>query len=456
MLAEGYNLAISRFASICEGEGVAIPTDSLNKFVVNSILNELTWALNPETPFPTELAAMVAQGRYLDLQLAPGLRPASKAKVMATRQAVTRYMRLAGEARVIVVTLGLVEAWFDKALGLYLNFPPLRTLVAREPERYEFHVLDYNDIVSAFEHIIQIVTRFGRSDVRFLLTVSPVALGMTFTDSDALVANCYSKSVQRAAAEYIHRHHSNVDYFPSYESVTLSERRVAWREDEAHVSDEAVRLNVVRMMRAYTDSSIEMEEASDEDASAAALDRSRMAEQAAAGGEIEAADRLFAEAIALGPREGIIHLRRATFLLNQARLHEASEAALEALRFGAARYGAHFLLGRIYFRLGNDRASEKHLKEALVIEPGRPGIVHLLGRATARQGRNAEAFVYFKESITASPGVAKMLREFVDLALALGRRHEAQAALIALLDRADRHPSLPDLIRELDADLVTA
>src|SRR5206468_12443076 len=91
----------------------------------------------------------------------------------------------------------------------------------------------------------------GHPDLRMLVTVSPVAMSTTFTGGEVLVANSYSKAVQRAAVEAFVRRHDNVDYFPSFESVMLSDRRQAWRDDQAHASDAIVRLNVLRMIEAY-------------------------------------------------------------------------------------------------------------------------------------------------------------------------------------------------------------
>lgn len=453
MLAEGFNVAIARFNEICEAEGVAIPPATLNKFVVHSIANELSWALDPNDAYPEGLAMMVGRDRYLDFQLAPGLRPNTQSHVMAMRRAVTRYMALAGQASVIVITLGLVEAWYDNVTGLYLDYGPLKAMVEREPDRFELHVLDYNEIITSFERIIRILTRFGRPDVRILMTVSPVALGMTFTDSDALVANCYSKSVQRAAAEYLYRKHDIVDYFPSYESVTLSERHVAWDEDQAHVSDEVVRLNVMRMMRAYTTSTASdapPAATADEDASAAALVRSLDAERAAAAGDTTAADRLFAEAVALAPGEALIHLRRGQFLFDHRRLSEARIAAEQALRLGAGRHGAHFLLGRICFRQRDYAAGEPYLREAMALEPDRFGVLHMLARLLMRLGRPAEAYAYFERAICITPSRESVLQEFMEAARQTGRQVETAELFAKLLN----HPEAPSGFATLRQNLL--
>lgn len=86
---------------------------------------------------------------------------------------------------------------------------------------------------------------------RIVLTVSPVPLSRTFTGQDVAVANCYSKSVLRAAAEAVVQQYDFVDYFPSYESVTLSDPRLAWDLDRVHVTGEVVKANIERLVALY-------------------------------------------------------------------------------------------------------------------------------------------------------------------------------------------------------------
>jgi hypothetical protein len=53
---------------------------------------------------------------------------------------------------------------------------------------------------------------------------------------DVIVANTQSKATLRAACAEVCARHDNVDYFPSYEDVSLSRRRV-WQKDMRHVTD---------------------------------------------------------------------------------------------------------------------------------------------------------------------------------------------------------------------------
>ena len=104
-------------------------------------------------------------------------------------------------ADVVILTLGYVETWFDRALGLYLNVAPPAPLIRDQPGRFEFVVLSYNDVLAGLEAFHDLLLRHRTRPLRMLVTVSPVPLLSTFRGVDVLVANAYSKSVQRAALE---------------------------------------------------------------------------------------------------------------------------------------------------------------------------------------------------------------------------------------------------------------
>ena len=55
--------------------------------------------------------------------------------------------------------------------------------------------------------------------MKWIFTVSPVALAATATGQHVLLATTYSKSALRAAVDEICQNHSNCDYFPSYEII---------------------------------------------------------------------------------------------------------------------------------------------------------------------------------------------------------------------------------------------
>ncbi len=222
----------------------------LNNYGVVSIENEFRWALDPDRAFDPEKHFMeVAAGRFVDPHIP--VRAAALEKIMQYRTAITEVTRRVKECRVVVMTLGLSELWFDALTRTYLNRTPPRMLVAQQPERFELHLLDFAETLRSLEASVALLGAHARPDQRILLTVSPVPLAVTHTDQDVLVANSYSKAVLRTVAEHIATKHAHVDYFPSYESVVMSERQEAWTEDQVHVQMPLIQMNVQRMIEAY-------------------------------------------------------------------------------------------------------------------------------------------------------------------------------------------------------------
>ncbi len=225
-------------------------TQMFNKYTVHSILNEFTWALGDNPPDPADLIYEVEDGKYLDMQINKDA-TGTKEEVATLRKGFNDTLKAAAEADVIIMTLGLVECWYDNTLGVYLNMaPPLRVL-KRNPGRFEYHTLSYDDIYDALCKIYDLLQANCKSPPKMLCTVSPVPLQTTFRPQDVLVANAYSKSVQRAAVEAfcIAR---EVDYFPSYELVTLSDTRFAWIDNDfRHVRQETIDRIMAQVLKTY-------------------------------------------------------------------------------------------------------------------------------------------------------------------------------------------------------------
>ena len=224
----------------------------LNNYGVPSILNELTWALDGDHPFDaaTNLFELYPD-RFVDIHLPAAIRPASQDEVLERRKVITEITGEVKNCRIVVMTLGLTEVWFDRQSGLYLNYSPRRALVAKHPDRFELHVLSYADTLTYLRQIVALLKQKCGSAQRLLLTVSPVPLTATYTDRDVLVANGLSKAVLRTAADEIIAENDHIDYFPSYESITLSARDAAWEEDQRHVEQAAIDLNIGRMIDGY-------------------------------------------------------------------------------------------------------------------------------------------------------------------------------------------------------------
>ncbi len=224
----------------------------LNNYGVPSILNELTWALDADKPFDanTNLFELYPD-RYIDIHLPAAIRPASRDEVLERRKVITDITAEVKNCRVVVMTLGLTEVWYDRQSELYLNYSPRRALVAKHPDRFELHVLSYEETLSYLRQIVTLLKQTCGEAQRILLTVSPVPLTATYTGRDVLVANGLSKAVLRTAADEIIAENDHIDYFPSYESITLSARDAAWEDDQRHVEQAAIDLNIGRMIDGY-------------------------------------------------------------------------------------------------------------------------------------------------------------------------------------------------------------
>ena len=224
-----------------------------NNYAAPSIFNELQWALDPANPFDPDVGLVeIARNKFVDLHLSRFLKPVPRAEAIARRNRIKAGMAEVTRCRVVVITLGLVEVWYDLIACRYLNISPPKTAVRNEPDRFSVHILSYEEVKHYLKGAIDLLQRFGRDDLRMILTVSPVPLAVTFNGQDVMVANAYSKAALRAVAQEIVMGEPSADYFPSYESVVLSDRGLAWQDDLRHVTKEMISLNVSRMIAKYT------------------------------------------------------------------------------------------------------------------------------------------------------------------------------------------------------------
>jgi hypothetical protein len=231
----------------------------ISKYTVHAMADELAWALDPDGVRRSENGRLVktddlvfeaGTDLWRDVQL--HALPAPLPVVLEQRKDVEKATRLVLQCRIVILTLGLAEAWYDTETGLYANtmFPP--QTIKKFPNRFRLHLLSYEDILNQLERIHVTLSRFGHPDFRILITVSPVPFKLSFSGKDALSANTYSKSVQRAAVEAFSLAHDNVDYFPSYEIVTLTDRRISFEDDNMHVQRPVVAEIMDRVVSAYT------------------------------------------------------------------------------------------------------------------------------------------------------------------------------------------------------------
>jgi hypothetical protein len=219
------------------------PNHILNEYTPACIAQRILRTLNGE-PF-SEDSIIPFQDAYLDLLLTSHV-AVSFERAKERRVEVNQVYSQLASAHVVVLTLGYVETWLDQKTGTYLNRKPPHTREAVKSTRYEFQRHDTATCVDLLGPAIEALVK---RSIKVILTVSPVPVGTTFSGDDCFVANEYSKSVLRTAAEAL-RQIPGVDYFPSYE-IVRSGGFTAYGKDRIHVKDEVVRLVTDYMRRSF-------------------------------------------------------------------------------------------------------------------------------------------------------------------------------------------------------------
>jgi|GEM_PF-744417 len=231
----------------------------LNKYTPPSIFQEFDWTfgiLNRDDKVrESDVCTLFYErpdGKVVDLHLLPF--DAVPYEIAFNRREVVYQIYKKGfYCDSVVMTLGLIEAWKDLKSGLYVLQMPQFLRTKQALAQFEFHKLDFLAAYKMIQKTIDLIDSVGPKK-KYLITTSPVPLGRTFTDSDVIIANTYSKSVLRAVAGQIVEENEFVDYFPSFESVILSKERSIWESDLIHVSTSFVDRIMARVIKAYVPS----------------------------------------------------------------------------------------------------------------------------------------------------------------------------------------------------------
>lgn len=222
----------------------------LNEYNPGTIAQRIAHALEGR-PFSNE-TIVGNDDACLDLLLPVAAKPVARHRATERRAEIDNVYGFLRTADVVVITLGLIEAWFDDATGLFLNrMPPNER---GNNARYFFRRLDVDECFHLLHGPLAQLDKLG---MKTLLTVSPVPLQSTFVNDDAVVANEYSKSVLRVCAEKLRVEFEYLDYFPSYEIVRSAGIR-GFDADHVHVAAPLVELVTNAMVDAYAESMTSM------------------------------------------------------------------------------------------------------------------------------------------------------------------------------------------------------
>lgn len=214
------------------------PLGFTNKYTTYSMLNELRWALDPKAKFPEASLVDVDEKRCIDPHINPTLKVTDRTGTLERRRLISQVNSRIRQCRVVFMTLGLVEVWYDREAKVHLNTTPTRDMLQHYPKRYEFTVSSYVHNLENMQKLHALLAKHGHPELQIVVTTSPVPLNATFSGQDIVTANTYSKSTLRAVAQDFAAAYPNVQYFPSYEIVMNSARSSAWERDQRHVRGE--------------------------------------------------------------------------------------------------------------------------------------------------------------------------------------------------------------------------
>lgn len=212
----------------------------INRYSAPAMALEFERGFGVITLGETELMNEVGDNLFFDPNFTNSLAPAPLEVCTRRRKLTAEVVRTVADADVVVLTLGLNEAWYDLEAGRYLNVMP-RWNPREGSTRYEVHTLTVRENVEALERIYRLLKARAKRDLQLVITVSPVSLQTTFMPEDIVVANAEAKATLRAAAAEFCHAHADVSYFQSYEIVMNSELDSAFHPDRQHVRRKMVR-----------------------------------------------------------------------------------------------------------------------------------------------------------------------------------------------------------------------
>lgn len=204
-------------------------------------MRELLEEILSDPPLPTICWPMNL--RWVDA-LRPSIEPEGLSSayevVIHRNEHLTALRTQLPQCSVFVFTLGMTEAWQDRETGRTLPVCPGVIGGAFSDATCAFVDFRYPSLMEDLTRIRDLLHIFN-SEMRLLLTVSPVPLSATASGRHVLTASSRAKATLRAAAEDFADRHADVDYFPSFEIVTSpASRSPCFEPNLRHVRAETV------------------------------------------------------------------------------------------------------------------------------------------------------------------------------------------------------------------------
>lgn len=200
---------------------------------------------------PREFCWQRSDGKWVDAfrpQIDPDGFDSPDAVQMAATEHMAHVRDVFTQSDWLVITLGLTEAWRSRIDGAVYPLAPGVAAGTFDPSLHEFVNFSLDEVWSDLDALIQKILAVN-PNVRFLLTVSPVALLATYESRHVLSSTVCSKSILRVAADQAERKYQQVTYFPSYEIITSPASGGRYFEDDLR---QVTELGVSHVMRIFT------------------------------------------------------------------------------------------------------------------------------------------------------------------------------------------------------------
>jgi hypothetical protein len=237
--------------SLYSNGGSAARNSALNAYTPHSMRDLVRFAARDDWQSVGTLQVDEQGNSWCDMLLA-GLRYLSPEELLGVREQLRNtYLSLA-QADVCILTLGYTESWYDEEHRMFTNRSPAGARqTSRYGDRFSFFNADASAVQTALEDIIEAIGMQTQNRAKIILTVSPVPMSGTYTPMDVICANTYSKSTLLTSARQVANKFDHVDYFPSYEYVTLSKAKDIWKDDGTHVNDAIVSKIITKFVELY-------------------------------------------------------------------------------------------------------------------------------------------------------------------------------------------------------------
>lgn len=150
---------------------------------------------------------------------------------------------------------------------------------------------------------------------------------------------------------------------------------------------------------------------------------------AAAAGQFDLAERLFASAVEARPGFALARVAWGRMLLGRYRWDDALEQARLALEAAPGLAAAEFIRGEAYTGLDDEEQAERAYKAAVTARPDEVGYVVALARHYRRAGNSLGAQRYLQQAWSLQRGLADVIEELIDSYLETGKVEIAQGCL---------------------------